>query len=55
MILWLGFIIPLFIFITYQKDFVGINPLWPPHYFYIARRAFGAMQQGNGKVRERDM
>ncbi|GIL80824.1 hypothetical protein Vretimale_9415 [Volvox reticuliferus] len=54
-ILWLVLIIPLFIFMAYQADFKGLNPLIPTHYVLIAKRCFKAMKDNDFKVSEKDL
>ncbi|GLC59467.1 hypothetical protein PLESTB_001490600 [Pleodorina starrii] len=54
-IFWMLLMIPLFMFIAYQADFKGLNPLIPTHYIQIARRCFRAMKENDFKVSEKNL
>ena len=44
-------VLPLVMYVAYQEDFGNkINPLRPDHYWYLARKTFGALKNNNWKV-----
>lgn len=43
-------LVPLIVFLSFQTEFQGLSPLWPPHFLFLLRRLVGASQQNNLKV-----
>ena len=59
-ILWISSIIPLFMFLSYQRDFRGpngivLNPLVPSDYSLIVQRTFKLLKENNFKVSEKNL
>ncbi|KAK9810986.1 hypothetical protein WJX73_003608 [Symbiochloris irregularis] len=48
-------ILPLLLYITYQGEFGKLNPLYPPHYFYLFRKVFRAFLDNDLKVSAKDL
>lgn len=59
-ILYICSMLPLFMFLSYQKDFRGrngavLNPLVPSDYSLIIQKSFKALKDNNLKVSEKNL
>lgn len=46
---------PLIMFMSYQNEFGNMNPLYPPHYLFLARRVLAALRANDLKVSAKDL
>jgi len=51
----IGLMLPLLMYISYQDEFKGLNPILPHHFVRIAMRCYSAMGKNNMKVAEKDL
>ena len=59
-IIYIASVLPLFMFLSYQKDYRGpngaiLNPLVPSDYLLVVQKSFKAMKDNNFKVSEKNL
>jgi len=53
---FLVFMLPFIMFASYSNDFKdNVNPLYPPHYWFVFRKTYRALLANNMKVSSKDL
>jgi hypothetical protein len=48
-------LLPIATYASYPADFLGLNPVNPKHFVYIAKKTWGSMKQNDLKVKSKDL